>query len=428
MRCDAVMEPVVDLNKGRFVNTRLPETHSESNEIGAKDDGASAANASAARAPLRRLTIVITPRFMWLAVGALLVTLVLVLLVTQALGALVLIFFSIILAEAIRPLVTRLQRRHIPQPLAVILIYLGIVAILGGLLWVLVNPGASEENTLATQLPTYVARIQSWLAELEHSLSQNTAATNLIRQARTALATWLQQLIPALINIPVAVIAGLFGFFIDTVIVLTMSLFWLGSSARFKSFVLGLFPPDKRQMVSAVTSGMSRSLGGWVLGTLIAMLLIGSLTALGLLVVGAPYALLLGILAGFTELIPYLGPWISGTVAAVVTLTTTGDPLTVVWVILVFFIIQEVEGNVIEPLVMNKAVKLDPWLVLVAILIGGDLLGLVGVILAVPIAAVLQVITLEVIAPAIRVATHPQDVAAQGSEQVDTTRTFRATG
>lgn len=399
------------------MNNRPPDTHHESNEISANDDVASTANDSATRHPGLGLTVTITPRFMWLSVGALLVTLVLVVLVTQALGALVVIFFSIILAEAIRPLVTWLQRYRIPQPLAVILIYLGIIAILGGVLWVLLNPGTSEENTLAAQLPDYIARLQDWYAELERSLSQNTAAMNLVRQAHTALATWLQQLIPALINVPVAVLTGLFGFFIDTVIVLTMSLFWLGSSARFKSFILELFPPDKRQMVSTVTSGMSRSLGGWVVGTLIAMLLIGSLTALGLLVVGAPYALLLGIFAGFTELIPYLGPWISGSFAAVVTLATTGDSLTVVWVIIVFFIIQEVEGNVIEPLVMNKAVKLDPWLVLVAILIGGDLLGLIGVILAVPIAALLQVIALEVIAPAIRLATHQQDDAAQGSEQ-----------
>jgi predicted PurR-regulated permease PerM len=184
-----------------------------------------------------------------------------------------------------------------------------------------------------------------------------------------------------------------------------MSLFWLGSSARFKSFFVGLFPLDKRPLVSVVTAKMSQSLGGWVLGTLIAMFLIGSLTAIGLLLVGVPYALLLGILAGITELVPYLGPWISGAVAVVVTLVTTGDPLTVVWVIIVFLIIQEVEGNVIEPLVMHRAVKLDPWLVLVAILVGGELLGLIGVILAVPVAALLQVVALEVVAPAIRMAT-----------------------
>lgn len=399
------MDLVVDENEGNSMSTHLPKTPGELST--------SEGEANAARTPtLRpRFAVAITPRSIWLAAGVALVLLVLVLLVTHALGALVLIFLSIILAEAIRPLVARLQRHRIPEPLAVILIYLGIVAVFGGLLWVMLNPVLAEESAFATQLPTNLAHLQTWLANLEQTVSKNPAALSVVRQVSTALANWAQQLLPSLISVPIALLSALLGLLINTVIVLTMTLFWLGSSARFKSFFIGLFPPDKRQMVSVVTAEMSRSLGGWVLGTLIAMLLIGSLTALGLVIVGVPYALLLGILAGLTELIPYLGPWISGSVAAVTTLITTGNPLTVVWVIVVFLIIQEVEGNVIEPLVMHKAVKLDPWLVLVAILIGGELLGLIGVILAVPVAAVLQVVALEVVAPAIRLATNQQGSA-----------------
>jgi predicted PurR-regulated permease PerM len=368
------------------------------------------------------MRIAITPRSIWLAAGVALVALALILVISKALGALILVFLSIILAEAIRPLVTRLQRRRIPQPLAVILIYLGIIAILCGLFWVVLNPVISEENSLATQFPNYLAHIQQWFTEQERALRNSPATRSLVQQASEALASSAKQLLPSLISIPISLLTGLFGFLIDSVIVLTMTLFWLSGSARFKRFVVELFPLDKRQQVSAVTSQMSRSLGGWVLGTLTAMLLIGSLTALGLFIIGVPYALLLGILAGFTELIPYLGPWISGAVAVVVTLVTTGDPVLVVWVIVVFLIIQEVEGNVIEPLVMHKAVKLDPWLVLVAILIGGELLGIVGVILAVPVAAVLQVVALEVIAPAIRPALNQQGTTPQpASSESDVT-------
>lgn len=391
---------VVGENEGNSMSTQLPETPGKFST----SDGE--ANTARSPTPRPRVTVAITPRSIWLTAGVVLVLLLLVVLVTNALGALVLIFLSIILAEAIRPLVARLQRYRIPQPLAVILIYLGVAAILGGLLWVILNPVLAEGNAFVAQLPTNLAHLQTWFANLEQTLSTNPAAVSVVHQLSTTLANWAQQLLPALISVPIALLSGLFGFLINTVIVLTMTLFWLGSSARFKRFLVALFPPDKRQLVSVVTAEMSRSLGGWVLGTLIAMLLIGSLTALGLLIVGVPYALLLGILAGLTELIPYLGPWISGSVAVVATLVTTGNPLTVVWVIVVFLLIQEVEGNVIEPLVMHKAVKLDPWLVLVAILIGGELLGLVGIILAVPVAAVLQVVALEVVAPAIRLATN----------------------
>jgi predicted PurR-regulated permease PerM len=340
----------------------------------------------------------------------LLLLLVLILLVTKALGALVLVFISLILAEAIRPLVARLQQRHIPQPLAVLLIYLGVIVILAGFLWLLLNPVVKEVGTLATQFPTYVSNIQKWLTGLEHSLSNNPPANNAVHQASNSIASWAQQAIPTLINVPIALLSSVFALLINAVIVMTLTLFWLGTSARFKAFVLQLFPPARRELVSNVTTGISKSLGGWVLGTLIAMVLIGTLTFLGLLLLGIPYAVLLGIVAGLCEVIPYLGPWISGSIAVVATLVMTGSPLKAVAVVVLFLIIQEVEGNVVQPLVMHKAVNLDPWLVIVSLLIGGQLLGIIGVILAVPVAAVLQVLALQVVAPAIRLVTNQGEV------------------
>jgi predicted PurR-regulated permease PerM len=372
-------------------------------ELSAARDGASRIRPAGNQS---LLTVAITSRTLWVAAGIVLVMLVLLLLVTKALSALVLIFLSLTLAESIRPLVARLQRHRIPQPLAVILIYLGVAVVLGGLFWALVNPVLSQESAFAAQLPAVASHLQAWFAQVQHSLGAYPEAVSLAGQVGATLASWARQLLSALISVPIALLTGIIGFIINVVIVLTLALFWLGASARFKSFLLDLIWPDKRQMVSTVTSKMSKSLAGWVVGTLVAMFLIGGLTTIGLAIVGAPYALLLGILAGLTEFIPYLGPWISGTIAVLVTLSVTRNPVTVLWVIVVFLLIQEVEGNVVEPLVMHRAVKLDPWLVLVAIVIGGELLGLVGVILAVPIAALLQVVTLEVMAPAIRWATH----------------------
>ena len=113
------------------------------------------------------------------------------------------------------------------------------------------------------------------------------------------------------------------------------------------------------------------------------MVIIGTLTGLGLALLGVPYALLLGLLAALTELLPYLGPWISGSVSVVFSLIAVG-PLKAVEVVILFILIQEIEGNVVEPLVMSRAVRIDPLLVIVAVLIGLDLLGIIGAILAVP--------------------------------------------
>ena len=131
-----------------------------------------------------------------------------------------------------------------------------------------------------------------------------------------------------------------------------------------------------------------------------------------------PYALLLGILAGLLELIPYLGPWISGAIAVVVTLLTV-DPLKALEVIVLFIIIQEIEGNLVQPFVMSWAVHVDPLLVLIAITVGAEALGLIGAVIAVPVAGMAQVITQRVVAPAIRRTAVENEVAPAPAAPVD---------
>src|SRR5262249_60102202 len=174
-------------------------------------------------------------------------------------------------------------------------------------------------------------------------------------------------------------LSGIFGLFISVVVVLTMTLFWRLSSQRLKPFVLGWFPPEERVRAASVIDEVGRSFGGYVRGTLIAMALIGLLTGLGLFILAVPFALLLGFLAGLTELLPYIGPWISGSVAVLVALVAV-DPLKAVHVVLLFFLIFEVEGSVIRPLVMRRQVRVGPLLVIVSVLVGINLLGVVGAV------------------------------------------------
>jgi len=126
-----------------------------------------------------------------------------------------------------------------------------------------------------------------------------------------------------------------------------------------------------------------------------------------------PHALLLGIVAGLLELIPYLGPWISGAIAVLVALVAV-DPLKALEVIVLVIIIQEIEGNLVQPLVMSWAVHIDPLLVLIAIVVGAEALGLVGAVIAVPVAGMAQVITQQLVAPAIRRATTAEEPTLAG--------------
>jgi predicted PurR-regulated permease PerM len=157
-------------------------------------------------------------------------------------------------------------------------------------------------------------------------------------------------------------------------------------------FVL-LFPAGWRQRTREVLQVLYQTVQRWFLGQLAAMTFIAVFWAISLSLIGVPFALLLGIFSGLISFIPYLGALIS--IALPVLLALISDPFSVVWVILAFVIIQQIEGNLLQPIVMSRAVDLHPALVVFALLVMGTLFGLIGVFLAVPLVAVLQVLVRE---------------------------------
>lgn len=349
----------------------------------------------------RRISITITPHSLLLAAAILIAILVGAIIITQAMGTLISLLLAIILGEAIRPLVARLRRYRIPGPVAVVLIYAVGAVIIGFLLWLLLNPLVGQINNLTSSLPENLNKLQQRANDLQQQLHAQGALSDFINSLASSLASVARQSIPRLLAVPVGLLTGVFGLFINAVVVLTMALFWLMATDQLKPFVVGLFPEASQDHAAQVFAEIGRAFGGYIRGTLIGMVLIGALAGSGLALIGVPFALLLGILAGLTELLPYLGPWISGAVSFLVALITV-DPGKALQVILVFFIVFEIEGNVIQPLVMSRAVKVNPLVVIVSVLIGINLLGIIGAILAVPVAAAVQTFVVRVLAPAIR--------------------------
>jgi predicted PurR-regulated permease PerM len=154
-----------------------------------------------------------------------------------------------------------------------------------------------------------------------------------------------------------------------------------------------LFPAGWRQRTREVLEAMYHTVQRWFLGQLAAMTFIGVFWAISLALIGVPFALLLGIFSGLISFIPYVGALISVVVPVILALIS--DPFSAVYVILAFIIIQQIEGNLLQPIVMSRAVDLHPALVVFAILVMGTLFGLIGVFLAVPLVAALQVLVRE---------------------------------
>jgi predicted PurR-regulated permease PerM len=151
--------------------------------------------------------------------------------------------------------------------------------------------------------------------------------------------------------------------------------------------VLRSVPRDRRLAFRRLFELLGARLRGWVKGTLMAMVAVGALMTLALTVIGVPYALILGIFAGVVEFVPLAGPWIGGAVAVV--FAFLDDPNKALWTIIAVLVIQQLESNVITPLVMAKAAKIHPFVTLFALILFGSLFGFLGILLSIPLVLLL---------------------------------------
>jgi predicted PurR-regulated permease PerM len=341
------------------------------------------------------IRITIAPRTIWLAIGATVGTILLLLFLNSIISVLLLLFAAITIAEAMRPAVRWMNRYHIPRWLAVVIIYLIAMGVLAGLGYLISQPLVDQVTQFLNNLPQYIKDVQNFAAQAQGALKDLPGGNTLPQQVGNLLGN----IAPIILSIPTTIITILS----DIVITLFMALFWTAYSDGLREFFLGLFPPHLRRTGAEVLDDMSVRLGGYVRGVIINMFVIGTLSGIADWLLGLKFALLLGVFAGLTEFIPLVGPFIGA--APAVILGFIISPTRGIIVALVYLLIQEFEGHTLVPLVMNRVVKLRPLTILVSLAIGTLLFGLEGALLAVPFAAVAQVFVVRVLAPWIRSAT-----------------------
>jgi predicted PurR-regulated permease PerM len=187
---------------------------------------------------------------------------------------------------------------------------------------------------------------------------------------------------------------GLLGGALNGIFILVLALYMTEDRDRIMRYLLSLVPFERRDQAGVVASRIGLRLGGWLRGQLLLSAIIGALTLVGLSIIGVRYAVLLAVLAAIGEAIPLIGPIISAVPAVIVALfDSPGQALKTVGL---YLVVQQLENNLIVPKVMQRAVSIHPLAVMVALLAGGELLGVTGAILSVPVAAALAVILDEV--------------------------------
>ena len=320
---------------------------------------------------------------------------------------LLLILIAAILATGISPLVALLQRprigrrqRRLSQTAAILLIYTGIlliVVLMGGVIF---TPLVAETRQFVEQLPQFVQTLQRTADALQARYSWLPDLPALVARLPGELAD-LSRYFGSAAGAAFRFIGNL----VSIVTILFMTFYMLLEGPEIKHAFLTLFPEPQAARLEGILRRVGLKFGGWVRGQLLLGLIIGVAVGIGATVLGLRYPLLLGLVAGITELIPIIGP-ILGAIPAVLIALFQGPWYRAFGVIVFYAGVQQVESNFVVPRVMRMAVGLSPLLTVIALLIGGRIAGIIGILLSIPVAAALQVVIGEIM-QAIREAARP---------------------
>ncbi len=333
-------------------------------------------------------------RFAPLLFGTL-VTGALLWLVVKAANIFLLLFIAVLLSLFLRAVADVLESRlRLPSPLALLAAVVITLGAAGGLVTLLVPPFAEQTRALATEAPKYVAGLEAQLARLgeripplrEYLAAENHKAISVLYEQASAQ---FETLLPK--------VFGLLHLAIDGFALMVMSLYLARRPADYREWLIALFPPSQRELVRDVLLEIARDLRAWITGQLLGMVILAALTAIGLALLDVPYWLTFGIFTGAVAIVPFFGTLVSTVLPAVFVLASDGEPWRVVSVIILGTVIHLIESNLVLPLITQNQVKLPPVLSIMSVLIFGQLLGPVGLIVAVPILVVLTVMVRRVL-------------------------------
>lgn len=289
------------------------------------------------------------------------------------LDIILLFFVAFILMSALSPLVDRLVKWRVPRALAALLVLFSFIALIVGLLTISFTPLIRETQSLSEALIRVVNSLVS-----KNIIDQSTLQNQVSRVSSQAFTFTL------------IIVQNLVAF--ASLIVITFYL--LLDKEKLEGLIASFFI-GKQERVRKLFDRIEEMLGAWLRGQLLLSALIGIIVYLGLTALGISYALPLAMLAGIFELVPVIGPIISAIPAILLALTVS--PIFALLIAGFYLVVQQTEGHVVVPQVMKRVVGLNPILIILAISIGGRLLGVGGALLAVPIAVVIQIILAEIL-------------------------------
>lgn len=300
------------------------------------------------------------------------------------------LFVSIVIGTVIRPVVAWLYTRGVPRAVGVMLVYFLLLALLISFVILIIPLIIEQGTTIAAAVPGYYQSLREWMV-------------NYPNQIIGGLSNFLPAELPGIVPVQqtgqqmldstgqaFGYVASAAQFTFMAIVVLLLAFHWTLDGPRIIQSLLMLVPTDKRESISELILAMETKVGFYIAGQSVLCLVIGVIALVVYLLIGLPNALVLALVAGLMEAVPMVGPLLGAIPAAAIALSIS--PTKLIWVIAATLVIQQVENSLLVPRVMRKAVGVNPFVSLLSIFAFSSLFGIVGALMAIPIAAMLQLL------------------------------------
>jgi len=303
------------------------------------------------------------------------------------------VLYSVILAYLLNPLINTLEKKGISRGWSIIGIYLVIATSIFLISISLFPKIAQEFENLIKVLPSYFNKAYVFLNGIYEKYSKSMdnlpiefqtideVVKENLNEIQLTLITYIKSIANTIIN--------MFSRIFTFVIIPIFTFYFLKDKEYFRRKIYLTIPKAYRCDVGRIAREIDIVLGKFIRGQLIIATFIGSATAIALLILGIDFAFIIGLIAGIADVIPYFGP-IIGIIPALI-FALLDKPIKAIWVIIAFVIIQQIESNILAPKIVGDSVGLHPIIVIIALLIGGSFFGIIGMLLAVPVAAIIKI-------------------------------------
>jgi predicted PurR-regulated permease PerM len=341
---------------------------------------------------------VVVPR--WVQLVTLPIALLALWALARAAGVVLLVFVvAAVIALILNPMVSVVQRARVPRGLSVALVYVAFFGVLTVVGFVLSNPIADQIRAFQQDVPGLIDEANASLADVQRTFDEEGIDVEVAAQGQTALETLQDRVLEGsgeLLSFTGDLLRELVTVSIQLVLVLVLSIYMLLYGPRIGAMVRSVLPPGDGTPDDDYPTRVQKAVSGYVRGQILFSTIMGTSAgaalwvygALGIFEEGRTYAIAFGVFFGVMELIPFVGPFLGALPPIIVALF--GDPLTAVWVALLFLALQQLEGHVVAPQVFSYTLRINPLLVIFALLFGAEIYGFVGALIALPIAATLR--------------------------------------